>query len=146
MTEELLRKMRLRVEEACPTCKGVGYTHSTPILYSTDTLEERGRAFRWASTPCDECAAPDPKLLLEYIDQLRDAILILRAWTLGGDLSVRDSLVRWIDGGMAGPVPWPDCPFFVEWAEQRGLYNDGGYVARRSAVPEMARMQETETE
>lgn len=34
----------------------------------------------------------------------------------------------WIEGGMHGPVPWPNSPFFDEWAERNGYARIGRYV------------------
>lgn len=58
------------------------------------------------------------------------ALKILRAWHPGGSAGCVDARVviaidRWFDGGRKGPVPWPESPFFAEWAERQGLQNVG---------------------
>ena len=35
---------------------------------------------------------------------------------------------RWIDAGMAGPVPWPDDPAFGRWAARQGFSNVRGHI------------------
>ena len=59
------------------------------------------------------------------------ALKILRAWNSGteGFCSAAVATINaWLDSGMKGPLPWPDSPFFTEWAEHNGLSNVGGYV------------------
>lgn len=59
------------------------------------------------------------------------ALKILRAWhsgTAGYDALVVLGVREWIDNGMKGPVPWPNSPFFNEWAEQNGFSRVGDYV------------------
>lgn len=59
------------------------------------------------------------------------ALKILRAWnggTAGFNAVVVAVVNGWFDGGMKGPVPWPDSPFFAQWAEVNGLSKVGGYV------------------
>lgn len=59
------------------------------------------------------------------------ALQILRAWhygTQGYGAVVVETVFQWIDGGMKGPVPWPDSPFFARWAESRGYSNVDGAV------------------
>jgi hypothetical protein len=62
------------------------------------------------------------------------ALRLLRAWnngTDGYDGEVVAILNRWIDGGMQGPIPWPNNPFFREWAEAKGYSNVNGSVGFR---------------
>lgn len=62
------------------------------------------------------------------------ALKMLRAWnsgTEGYDSSVLLVVNEWIDGGMKGPIPWPDSPFFAEWAAKSGLSNVSGNVGFR---------------
>jgi len=58
------------------------------------------------------------------------ALKILRAWnhsgTAGYDALVVADINAWIDGGMQGPVPWPDSPFFAKWAAENGYAKIGG--------------------
>ncbi len=59
------------------------------------------------------------------------ALRILRAWNSGTAGFAADVVVTvndWFDGGMNGPVPWPDNPFFAEWAEAVGFSKVGEYV------------------
>jgi hypothetical protein len=53
------------------------------------------------------------------------ALKLMRAWnngTSGWDGQVVHIVNVWIDGGMTGPIPWPDGnPFFDEWAAQKGF-------------------------
>ena len=64
------------------------------------------------------------------------ALRILRAWnsgTAGFSEIVVKTINDWIDGKMEGPVPWPDDPFFTEWALQAGFSKVGeavGFVAK----------------
>jgi hypothetical protein len=64
------------------------------------------------------------------IEDLEVALLIIRAWGLGGNynahaiVTVRD----WVDAGMNGAVPWPGGAFFEEWAGENQLLNVGGFV------------------
>ncbi len=65
------------------------------------------------------------------------ALKILMAWhsgTAGYDAVVVISIREWFDGGMKGPVPWPDSPFFAEWAEVNGFQKIGEYVGFRFDV------------
>ncbi len=65
------------------------------------------------------------------------ALKILRAWnsgTAGYDARVVVDINAWIDGGMRGPVPWPESPFFAEWAAGAGLAKVGEYVGFRFDV------------
>lgn len=51
------------------------------------------------------------------------ALKILRAWnngTAGFHAGVVAAINAWIDGGMRGPVPWPESPFFAQWAQENG--------------------------
>lgn len=59
------------------------------------------------------------------------ALKILRAWnsgTAGYDAAAVLAVNGWIDNGMKGPVPWPECPFFNEWAVCVGFSRVGDYV------------------
>jgi len=59
------------------------------------------------------------------------ALRLLRAWnsgTAGFSADVVMIVNRWIDEGMKGPIPWPDNPFFEEWAEANGFVNIRGHV------------------
>lgn len=40
----------------------------------------------------------------------------------------------WIKSGMNGPVPWPESPFFAEWAEKNGYAKIGLYVGFKFQV------------
>jgi hypothetical protein len=62
------------------------------------------------------------------------ALRILRAWnsgTAGFDGQVVVTIHQWIDAGMNGPIPFPDNPFFREWAEKNGFSNVAGFVGLR---------------
>jgi hypothetical protein len=70
---------------------------------------------------------PDPNCPLRAAIALR----ILRAWnsgTAGFDGQVVVTINNWIDAGMKGPIPFPDNPFFREWAQENGLSDAGGFV------------------
>lgn len=59
------------------------------------------------------------------------ALRILRAWnngTAGFDGIAVKTVNDWIDGKMEGPIPWPESPFFREWAERNGFSKAGAYV------------------
>jgi hypothetical protein len=60
------------------------------------------------------------------------ALKILRAWnsgTAGFSSDVVLTVNRWIDGGMKGPIPWPEGnPAFDEWAAESGLSKVGSWV------------------
>ena len=59
------------------------------------------------------------------------ALKVLRAWnhgTEGYSADVVLTINEWIDGGMKGPIPWPDNPFFTEWAKGRGYSSINGYI------------------
>jgi len=59
------------------------------------------------------------------------ALRILRAWNNGTEGSsgiVAKTINDWIDGKMVGPVPWPNDPFFAEWAERAGFSKVGNSV------------------
>lgn len=59
------------------------------------------------------------------------ALMVLRAWnsgTAGYDGTVVVTINKWIDDGMNGPIPWPDSPFFAEWAKGKGLSNVQGHI------------------
>jgi hypothetical protein len=59
------------------------------------------------------------------------ALRILRAWnqgTAGFSASIVHVVNEWLDGGMKGPVPWIESPFFAEWAEQAGYAKIGRYI------------------
>jgi hypothetical protein len=60
------------------------------------------------------------------------ALKLLRAWnsgTAGFSADVVNVVNNWIDGGMKGPIPWPDSnPFFDEWAAENGLARVDQYV------------------
>lgn len=59
------------------------------------------------------------------------ALRILGAFnygTAGFSAVIVGTVADWIKSGMKGPVPWPDSPFFTEWAEQNGYSKIGRYV------------------
>lgn len=59
------------------------------------------------------------------------ALKILRAWnsgTAGYDGEVVVTVNKWSDEGMNGPIPFPNSPFFAEWAEDNGYSKVGEYV------------------
>lgn len=66
------------------------------------------------------------------------ALQILRAWnhgTEGYHAGVVQAIHSWIDDGMDGPVPWPESPFFAEWAESKGYAKiDGKWVGFKFTV------------
>ena len=66
--------------------------------------------------------------------RLHIALKIMRAWnsgTAGFDALVVTDINAWIDRGMKGPIPWPDSPFFAEWANKNGYAKVGEYVGFR---------------
>lgn len=60
------------------------------------------------------------------------ALRVLRAWNdgnAGWDGQVVHIVHEWVDGGMKGPIPWPDGnPFFDEWAAENGFSNVEGNI------------------
>jgi hypothetical protein len=62
------------------------------------------------------------------------ALRVLRAWNNGtagfSGLAVK-TINDWIDGKMEGPIPWPDDPFFAEWAETNGFSKVGAHLGFR---------------
>jgi hypothetical protein len=65
------------------------------------------------------------------------ALRMLRAWdygTEGYDALVLMAVWRWMDGGMKGPILWPESPFFNQWAQENGLARVGDYVGFRFEV------------
>lgn len=83
------------------------------------------------------CACkPDPRDAADTNTPLRMhiALKILRAWnhgTAGFDARVVGEINAWIDAGMKGPVPWPDSPFFAQWAREQGYSRVGDAVGFR---------------
>lgn len=62
------------------------------------------------------------------------ALKLLRAWnsgTAGYSADVVLVVNEWIDGGMKGPIRWPDNPFFAEWAAENGFSKVGEYIGFR---------------
>lgn len=67
------------------------------------------------------------------------ALKVLRAWghrTEHNDgWTIVQTIHDWIDGGMKGPVPWPECPLFEQWARDNGYSKiDGQWVGWRLEV------------
>jgi len=58
------------------------------------------------------------------------ALQILRCWNSRGShaAAIAAAVHRWIDAGMAGPVPWPDDPAFGRWAARKGFSNVRGHI------------------
>lgn len=77
---------------------------------------------------------PDPNTPF----RMHIALELLRAWnngTAGWDGQVVYIIHRWIDGGMQGPIPWPDGnPFFDEWATGNGFSKVGDSIGFRGTV------------
>lgn len=66
------------------------------------------------------------------------ALRMLRAWNNGTEGycgEVRMIVNDWIDGGMKGPIPWPNNPFFAQWAARVGYENIDGNVGFRFLSP-----------
>ncbi len=69
--------------------------------------------------------------------RLQVVVLVLRAWSGSGGLrsaAVTQALEGWIDGGMTGPVPWPDEPAFAHWAARHGLGQVRGSIGHWGAA------------
>ncbi len=69
------------------------------------------------------------------------ALKLLRAWSgMHGSYAFSADVVyivnKWIDEDMKGPIPWPDNPFFTEWAEKNGLIKIGNLIGWHPAVEE----------
>ena len=65
------------------------------------------------------------------------ALRILQAFnygTAGFSAVIVGTVNDWLKSGMKGPIPWPDSPFFTEWAEQNGYAKIGGYVGFKFQV------------
>jgi hypothetical protein len=93
---------------------------------SADTLEDaRTLALHYQSIAAQQG---------NKIMRLRTALLILREFGglghgyHGGVMAV---ISRWLDGGMDGPILWPDSPFFASWATDQGMSNVDGAVGYR---------------
>lgn len=73
--------------------------------------------------------------------RFRVALLILRAWGSAGEQQggVTAVIHRWIDGGMEGPVPWPDDTAFGRWAARNGLGRDNGHISHWFAAEPASR-------
>lgn len=106
----------------------------TPLVYWIEEREQN--ALRIADTK----HGTDREGWLEdasYFSQCKASVValkILRAWnsgTAGFDGQVVVTLNKWIDAGMSGPIPFPDNPFFREWAEATDLSNVDGFVGIR---------------
>lgn len=101
--------------------------------YACDELATIGatvyssRAALAAPCPCEGLATAEQNTPLRmYI-----ALKLLRAWnsgTAGYSADVVLTVNEWIDGDMKGPIPWPDNPFFAEWATQHGFSKVAGSV------------------
>ena len=62
------------------------------------------------------------------------ALRVLRAWnngTAGFSGIVVKIINDWIDGKMQGSIPWPDDPFFAEWAAKNGFSKVGSNLGFR---------------
>lgn len=63
------------------------------------------------------------------------ALAMVREWGIASpswNATVAKTLADWIDTpSPRGSVPWPDSPFFEEWAERRGYSNFDGHVGFR---------------
>ena len=62
------------------------------------------------------------------------ALHVLRAWnngTEGFSGIVVKTINDWIDGKMEGSVPWPNDPFFTEWAKKHGFSKVGDAIGFR---------------
>jgi len=59
------------------------------------------------------------------------ALRVLRAWNSGPegfDALVVVTINDWFDAGRNGPIPWPDSPFFAQWADRVGFSKVGEYI------------------
>ncbi len=84
---------------------------------------------------CRMCQAKDQRIaaLQREIESLTAALEAIRKWNSKEfDSVVVFAVHSWIDGGMQGRVPWPDSPFFAEWAAERGFVNESGFIGRAS--------------
>jgi len=101
--------------------------------------ETNGRVTRewWECEGCGAKFKPDGPVLANRSLRMHIALTLMRAWnygTNGFDSSVVMVINKWFDDGMQGPVPWPDGPFFAEWAGKHGYSNIGGFVGFRFEV------------
>ena len=62
------------------------------------------------------------------------ALRLMRAWnngTEGFDGLLVKTINDWIDGGMQGPIPWVENPFFADWAQMNGYSRVGDHIGFR---------------
>lgn len=82
-----------------------------------------------AGVPADSVDEESGDALLQF--RMYVALKMLRAWNSGTEgyepLTVF-TVNEWIDRGMQGSIPWPNSPFFAEWAEKNGLSKIGESV------------------
>ena len=72
----------------------------------------------------------------QRVIRMRVALQILRAWSGRPTTDAIPAAIHgWIDGGMEGPVPWPEGAGFRSWAARAGLGNVGGYIGYWATSP-----------
>ena len=68
--------------------------------------------------------------LRAHVAQMRAVLSMLRAFGLARDgEAVGAAISAWVEGGMDGPLRWPDCPGFDDWAAAHGLACVDGRVS-----------------
>lgn len=77
-----------------------------------------------------EALAIEPPETDGYAMRMYLALKMLRDWHKKNryDSPVVATVYAWIDKGMNGPLPWPDEPFFDDWAQDHHIINVGGFV------------------
>ena len=101
-------------------------TKTTPLPASADTLEDA----RTLALHYQQAAATAGQRAM----RMRFALLMLREFGgLGNGMhgGVMNTVRAWIDEGMTEPLPWPESPFFDDWAAKQGWSNVDGCVGFR---------------
>ncbi len=65
------------------------------------------------------------------------ALKLMRAWnngTEGFDGLLVKTVNDWIDGGLKGPIPWVENPFFEEWAAANGYSRVDDFIGFRATA------------
>jgi hypothetical protein len=116
------------LEERRDNCRRIAKTkHGTEREGWLEDMQYFSRAVQVVESLIAACGDDHANVPL----RMHIALKIMRAWnsgTAGFDGGVVMTINHWIDGGMKGPVPWPDSPFFAAWATGAGFAKVGDYV------------------
>jgi hypothetical protein len=116
------------LEERRDNCRRIAKTkHGTEREGWLEDMQYFSRAVQVVESLIAACGDDHANVPL----RMHIALKIMGAWnsgTAGFDGGVVMTINHWIDGGMKGPVPWPDSPFFAAWATGAGFAKVGDYV------------------